>query len=258
MAETTLIGRGLGAAALGNYRYGTRIGTLPGMAVFEIGSYVVFPAFSRIAGDGDRLHAAFLRALRSIWIAAAPIAALVVALGEQAVTVVFGDPWRDAGLFLVAVAGYGLGNALQAVAGEAIKAAGRSALMNWISAIELVLGVGLVVALLPFGLVGVGLAVSVTEITSGIVLLMLAKPIVGYRFGELVRTLTPPLVAACVGLAVVLGLIRVFGSPTELPTATALAALVALTLSLALSYLVTLAALDRSLRSVLRGKLIRR
>ena len=183
-AQITIIGRALGEAALGNYRYGVRLGMLPGIAVFEIGSYVLFPAFSRLAADTDRLHAAFLRALRWIWFAAAPLAALVVALGEQTVIVVLGHPWRDAGLFLVALAGSGLGLALQAVASEAIKAAGRSALLHWTSAIELVLGVGLVIVLLPFGLVGVGLAISVTEITSGIVLLALAKPIVGYRFGQ--------------------------------------------------------------------------
>lgn len=257
-AEATIIGRGLGEAALGNYRYGTRIGTLPGMAVFEIGSYVLFPAFSRISTESGRMHAAFLRALRWIWFAAAPVAALVVALGEEAVIIVFGHPWRDAGLFLVAVAGYGLGNALQAVAGEAIKAAGRSALFHWISGIELVLGLGLVVLLLPFGLVGVGLAISVTEIISGIVLLVLAKPIVGYRFGELLRILTPPALAAAIGLVTVLLLLRVFGSPVDLPTVTALSAIVALAFALALSYLATLTVLDRSLVVTLVGKLTAR
>lgn len=204
------------------------------------------------------MHAAFLRALRWIWFAAAPVAALVVALGEEAVIIVFGHPWRDAGLFLVAVAGYGLGNALQAVAGEAIKAAGRSALFHWISGIELVLGLGLVVLLLPFGLVGVGLAISVTEIISGIVLLVLAKPIVGYRFGELLRILTPPALAAAIGLVTVLLLLRVFGSPVDLPTVTALSAIVALAFALALSYLATLTVLDRSLVVTLVGKLTAR
>ena len=257
-AQITITGRALGEAALGNYRYGVRIGMLPGIAVFEIGSYVLFPAFSRLAADTDRLHAAFLRALRWIWFAAAPVAALTVALGEQAVLVVLGHPWRDAGLFLVALAGSGLGLALQAVANEAIKAAGRSALFHWTSATELVLGVGLVIVLLPWGLVGVGLAISVTEITCGIVLLALAKPIVGYRFGSIVRILAPPAVAASVGLATVLVLSRVFASPVALPTVTALGVLVALALSLVMSYLATLAVLDRSLLSILSAKLTSR
>lgn len=248
-AQITIIGRVLGQAALGNYRYGLRIGTMAGKAVFDIGSYVLLPAFSRFATDTDRLYAAFLRALRWIWFAAAPVAALVVALGEQTVVVVLGDPWRDAGLFLVSLAGFGLGRALQAVANEAIKAVGRSALFHWTSATEIVLGIGLVIALLPLGLVGVGLAISVTEIAIGIVLLVLAKPLVGYRFGTIVRLLYPPFVAASVGLATATALSRVFSSPDSLSTVAALGVLCALALSLLLTYLIIVAALDRALFS---------
>lgn len=248
-AEITIVGRVLGEASLGNYRYGTRLGMLPGNAVFEIGSYVLFPAFSRLATDTYRLQAAFLRALRWIWFAAAPAAALVIGLGEQAVLVVLGQPWRAAGVLLVALSGAGLGLALQAVANEAIKAVGRSALLNWTSAIEILLGIGLVVALLPLGLFGVGLAISATEIVSAVVLLTLARPIIGFRFAAIIGILTPPAIAAAVGLGAVLALIRVFGSPVTLPTTSGLGALTALALSLLVVYLATLAVLDRSFTS---------
>lgn len=257
-AQMTIVGRVLGAAALGNYRYGLRLGKLPGLAVFEIGSYVLLPAFSRFATDAERLHAAFLRALRWIWFAAAPVAALVVALGEQTVVVVLGHPWRDAGLLLMALAGAGVGYALQGVASEAIKAAGRSTLFHWTSAIELLLGIGLVFALLRFGLFGVGLAISVTELTIGIVMLTLTKSIIGYRFRAMVRILVPPAVAASLGVVTVVVLIRVFGSPVALSTLTALGVLVALALSLMLTYLVVMAVLDRKLLLAFAGKLISR
>lgn len=256
--QAVITGRSLGAAALGNYRYGLRIGNLAGNAVFEIGSYVLFPAFSRFAGDTDRLHAAFLRAMRWIWFAAVPVAALVVCLGEQAVVVVLGAPWRDAGVFLVALAGAGLGFALQGVANEAIKAVGRSALLHWTSAIELVFGIGLVVLFLPLGLVGVGLAISATEILSGVVLLALAKPIVGYSVRSIVRLLYPPAIAGCVGAASVVVLMALFGAPTGLPTPMAVGALAGLCLVLILAYLAVIAALDRQLLSMLFGRLARR
>lgn len=256
-AQVVILGRSLGERALGNYRYGSRIGMLAGNAVFEIGSYVLFPAFSRFTTDSVRLHAAFLRALRWIWFAAAPLAAFIVALGEPLVVVVLGAPWRDAGLLLVALSGAGLGLALQAVANEAIKAAGRSELFHWTSAIELVLGIGLVVAALPLGLVGVGLAISATEVASGIVLLILAKPIVGYRFGSLLPLLYPPAVAAGVAAAAVLGVTASFGSPAGLPTMTAVGALSALGLALLLTYLAVVAALDRSLFAAFMARLAR-
>lgn len=256
-AQVVILGRVLGERALGNYRYGSRIGMLAGNAVFEIGSYVLFPAFSRFSGDAGRFRAGFLRALRWIWFAAAPVAAVIVALGEPAVVVVLGEPWRDAGLLLVVLSGAGLGLALQAVANEAIKAAGRSALFHWTSATELVLGIGLVVVLLPFGLIGVGLAISVTEIVSGILLLGLAKPIVGYRIGALISLLYPPTAAGAVGAATVLGLTATFGSPAALPTLAAIGALTALCLILLVVYLAVLAILDRTMFRAFTARLAR-
>ena len=39
------------------------LGALPEIAVIDVGSYVLFPAFSRLAGDRERFCSAFLRAL---------------------------------------------------------------------------------------------------------------------------------------------------------------------------------------------------
>ena len=51
---------------------------------------------------------------------------------------------------------------------------------------------------------------------------------------------------------------RVFGSPVALPTVAALGGLIALALSLVMSYLATLAVLDRSLLSAFIAKLTSR
>ena len=181
----------LGEAALGNYRYGARIGMLPAMAVFEAGSYVVFPAFSRISMDKDRLLAAFLRALRWMWFVTVPLAVLLVALGEQAVIVVLGQPWRDAGLFS--------GGARRICPWYRPTGGGQRGDQSCrpvrLAQLDICDRAGarseLDLVLLPLGLVGVGLAISVTEITIGFVLLALAKPIVGYRLGKLVRMWPP-------------------------------------------------------------------
>lgn len=243
-AQTAILGRSLGPVALGNYQYGSRIGMLPGAAVFEIGSYALFPALSRLAGDPERMRVAFLRALRWMWFAAAPTAALVVALGEDSVVILFGDRWRDAGLLVVALAGYGLGVALQEAPAAAIMARGRSVLFYRTAGLWLVLGIGFVCALLPWGLVGVGIAISAVELIIGFVFLVLAKPIVGYRFSTIARILAPAAVAASLALLAVLALRRVMGPVADLPTAGALGVLFALSVVLILCYLVCLTILD--------------
>ena len=202
-AEAALLGRRFGEASLGQYRYGKRLMMIPVLAVVEVGAYVLFPAFSRLAGQPERLKAGFLRALRWIWFVSMPMTALIIALGEPAVVVLLGARWRDAGLFLVATAGYGLGAAVEAVSNEGIKACGRSRLLNWTSSMHLVLGIGLVLALLPFGLVGVGLAISITELSVGILALGLTRAVIPFPLAALVRILVPSGLASLVAFAAV-------------------------------------------------------
>ncbi|MDT0353504.1 oligosaccharide flippase family protein [Pseudonocardia charpentierae] len=201
--QSTLIGRRLNADGLGQYRYGSRLGQLPGMAVVEIGSYVLLPAFSKMLGDTERLSYAFLRALRIVMVATMPLAGLVLATGESVVVVLLGQQWRPAGGFFVAMAGYGVGVALQAVASEVIKGSGRSAILNRTSALHLVVGVGSVFAMLPYGLSGVGIAISATEVLVGLVVLHLARRVVVFTVAQAVGAVLRPAAAAAVALVVV-------------------------------------------------------
>ena len=59
-------------------------------AITNVGGIALLPAFSRIAGETDRLRAAYLRALQWSMIGAAPLTALMIALGVPAVDVVLG------------------------------------------------------------------------------------------------------------------------------------------------------------------------
>lgn len=201
--ETVVVGRALSGEALGLYRYGRRLSMLPAVAVVDIGSYVLFPAFSRIAGDAERFRAAFLRALSWIWFAAAPLAALLVAIGEPLVVVLLGEQWRGSGIALVFLAGYGLGEAMGAVANESIKGSGRSSLVNWMTAVNLVSGVVLLVVLVPYGLPGVGLAISVSSLLMGVTGLAIAARVVGVGIGAIVRRMSPAVVGAALALAAV-------------------------------------------------------
>ncbi|RTL62000.1 MAG: hypothetical protein EKK42_32955 [Pseudonocardiaceae bacterium] len=212
-AETALIGRRLDANTLGQYRYGMSLAQLPALVIVQIGSYVLFPAFSRLQSDPPRFARAFERALQVTWVGAAPFAGLMIAIGEPAVVVLLGEKWREAGVALMVMSGYGVGIALQAVGSEVIKAVGASKLLNWTTATSLVLGIGSLIALLPLGLVGVGIAMSITEIAVGIVVLILSRRVVKFSIPRLAWMLVPPAIAAAVAMAAVWWLDRnVFGA----------------------------------------------
>jgi O-antigen/teichoic acid export membrane protein len=210
MFEQMIVGRALGTAYLGQYRYAYRIASLPSLAIVTICSHVLFPAFSRISGDSSRFRAAFLRALGWIWFAALPVGALSVVVGQPLVVLLLGEEWRSAGAATAAMAGIGLGVALSSVGCEAIKGAGRSSLLNWMTALSLGLGLPLIVLLLPFGLVGVSIAISVTYLVVGCVSVVLGRSVVGASFRDTVACLFPSTLSALLAFAVVFPLERLF------------------------------------------------
>jgi O-antigen/teichoic acid export membrane protein len=200
LTEQIVVGRALDTTTLGQYRYGYRISRIPVMAMIEIVAYALFPAFSRLAQAG-RIKGAFVRACAAITFAAAPVSFLLLAVGEQMVVIVLGDPWRMAGWFVVATAGLGLGQAFSMVSQEAVKGVSRTSLINQLTVLELVLGIGLLVLVIPFGLVGVGIAVSATALVVGVRFLQVARRELGVPVGELLRAVVPPVVAAGIAAA---------------------------------------------------------
>jgi PST family polysaccharide transporter len=226
LAEAVVVGRFLGTAALGQYRYGLRIARVPVNAMIEVVANALFPAFSRMAGDPDRLRAGYLRALRLVTFGAAPVSGLLLAMGEPTVVVVLGEPWRAAGVAVVAMAGLGIGKAFASVSEEAIKGAGHTRLINRFTAVELVLGLGLLLLVFPLGLVGVGLAISGTAVAVGIQCVLTARRVVGAGGRDTVAAVLPPVLAALIAAAAIGSLDRLVLRADTHPLAVALALLV--------------------------------
>ncbi|WP_445259068.1 oligosaccharide flippase family protein [Nocardioides aurantiacus] len=225
--QAVATGRFLSVTSLGLFRYGERMAFLPVGAIVEIANNSLFPAYSRISSEPDRFRRAYLHALGLVMVVAVAISGLLLAIGEPLVVVVLGRDWQGAGLVLMAMSGLGVGTAM-ATSAEAIKGAGRTSLLNYVTGINVVLGIGLVLLLAPsFGLVGVGLSVSITALVVGLTYLAMARRILGVPRLAVLRSVVPPLVCGLVATGGVAALERqVFASPDR-PLALGLALLVA-------------------------------
>jgi O-antigen/teichoic acid export membrane protein len=203
ITDTVIVGRLLGTAPLGHFRYAQRIAQMPERGIIEVAAFALFPAFARLAGDADRMRQAYLMALRWTMIGAAPLTGLMIALGEPAVVIVLGEQWREAGQVVVAMAGIGIGRALCSVNYEAIKGAGKTSLVNRCTAIEVGIGTLLMVLLIETnGLVGAGVALSFTALLVGATLMVLGRRVVGVSAMAAFRAAAPAVPAAMVAGAV--------------------------------------------------------
>lgn len=197
-APVVALGRFAGAGPLGQFTYASRVATRAPAAITNVGSYVLLPAFARLSAHDDRYRPAFLRALRWMCAIAFPAGLIFVPLGLPAVVVIFGEPWRDAGYGAMALAGYCATASLASIAAEAWKASGRTDLLPRMHGLALALTLVLVVALLPFGLVGVCAALSLASIGVGVYAVRGAAHVVGLPVKRLIAEIWPPAVAALV------------------------------------------------------------
>jgi PST family polysaccharide transporter len=154
----------------------------------------LFPAFCRIVGDRKRFAAAYLRALHWLMVGAAVGTGLMIAMGEPAVVVLFGERWRGAGVALAAMSGVSIGSAVAIVAQDVIKAHGRTRLINWFTLADLFLGVGFLLVLTrAFGLVGASLSVSLIILIDAAILLGLAQQLVTVPLRRVLTVLAMPI-----------------------------------------------------------------
>jgi O-antigen/teichoic acid export membrane protein len=91
--DDIVVGRALGAAALGFYQLAYRISNLPASEFSRLISTVTFPAFSKVQDNLQLLRRSYIKVLRFSALCAFPVAALIFALAAEFTAVVLGEKW---------------------------------------------------------------------------------------------------------------------------------------------------------------------
>jgi O-antigen/teichoic acid export membrane protein len=201
-AVTALLGRFVSIGAVGQLRYAMTIATLPFSMWLVSSSYVVFPAFARIAHEAERFRSAFLRTLRWAGITTLPASALLLPLGPSLAVCLLGQEWRQAGYAVMALVGKPLTAPLSSVLSEGVKGAGRPGVLSRTAAVACVATILLSIALLPFGVIGVAGAFSLASFVTVAFLTRLALPVLGLDLWSILRALRPPFLATCAMVSV--------------------------------------------------------
>jgi PST family polysaccharide transporter len=88
-----VIGRWLGAAPLGLYSRAFQLVTISNETFAQVLGRVLFPAFSKMQDDTERLRNAYLRAVSTVALLGFPIFAGLAVVAPEAVLFVFGSQW---------------------------------------------------------------------------------------------------------------------------------------------------------------------
>ncbi|MEZ5061021.1 MAG: lipopolysaccharide biosynthesis protein [Solirubrobacterales bacterium] len=215
VADTAIVGRGLGTAPLGQYRYAFRIAATPFQLLLAGASYVIFPALSRIATDRERLRGAFLRSLRWMCIFGFPAGLILIPLGPALAVLVFGDVWRPAGEAAIAMCLYTGAGAITSITSEGLKADGRPDMLVRMHAITTGVTAGSMLALLPLGLTAVAAGLSLGGVAGALYALRATRLQLGVPLRSTWREIWPPALAGTVMALVLLPLDRLVLDPTS-------------------------------------------
>lgn len=196
VATTAAVGRGLGAAALGQFRFAFRFVWMLATPVLAANAWTMQATLVRLE-DPERRRSAILTSVRVVAFLAFPLSAAFVPLGEALAVTLLGAEWRGAGPMMAALAGFGAFLSMEAVGSEVLKGSGQPRAIPWIHAFWAVSCVVLIVVLAPHGGAAAGIAWSVSTVATALLALdAVTRAVPGLSRLTVLRAFAAPLLAA--------------------------------------------------------------
>jgi O-antigen/teichoic acid export membrane protein len=215
-ADNLLVGRFLGASALGAYALAYNLVLLPFTQLVDPLRSVLFPAFAAIQADRARVGALWLRSTRVLAAALLPAMLGLVVVASDFVPVVLGPHWETAIAPIHVLAVVGMAQSVIGVNSVVLTAIGRTGLLLRFSILTFVLSlVGFAVGV-RWGVVGVAAGYLAANAVIVPVYLHLTAHALGLGLGRLAAALAGVTQAAALMLVSVLTirlLLAAFGVP---------------------------------------------
>ena len=191
-----IIGRFLGAEALGIYTLAFRLPELLVKQLCLVASTVIFPAYTKMRDDTVELSRYFLVTMSYVTMITVPIALGLAVVSRPLVLSLYTEKWEDAVPVMSAIAIYMLIRSLNFNIGDVYKAQGRPEILTKLSLVK----VPILAALLWWAVVGPGTIVAVAWVQvvvaalMSIVSLILAARLLHTPLKNIVGVLQPALI----------------------------------------------------------------
>ncbi len=204
-ADNLLVGRYLGSEALGYYSMAYRILLLPLTNISSVTERVMFPVYSRIYADLERIRRGYLQTVRGIALITFPLMCGVFALRTPFVLAVFGEEWRPLIVLTAILAPVGLIQSIATSVGSIFMARGRTRLQFMYGLATGVLAVAAFIIGLRWGVYGVAGAYAVFVLAATYPSFAIPFALIDLRFRSFLRALWSIALASavmCLALAV--------------------------------------------------------
>ncbi|NIA03304.1 MAG: oligosaccharide flippase family protein [Nitrospirae bacterium] len=168
-------------------------------------SEVMFPAFSKMQGDMDKMGAAYLKTLKYLSLIAFPAAFGIMSVSWYFIKVVYGDKWLPAVAVLQVLCLYGLNKALLKTTENLYLAAGRPKIMTKINLCQFIIMLILIYPLtVRYGIIGTGIAAVIPSAMMVVLTFHEAGKIIDRSFLAIVKHIAPAAAGSLIMVSLVL------------------------------------------------------
>jgi len=197
-----IVGRRLGAPALGHYSTAHRLALFPVLAVSRLIARILFPALARVQEDDARAAGAFLEVARGVAAITFPLMLGLWAMADLFVSVALGPQWEPVIVLVRILAPVGALQSVTLLADSILLAKARMDLQVRWNAVQGLCVLASALVGLRWGLVGVAVGYAIVILALTYPWLRLTVGLVGLTAGSVVaRVFGRPVVAALVMVA---------------------------------------------------------
>ena len=203
--DQLLIGRFVGAAALGIYSRAYNLMLMPLTQVSSVVGRVMMPALASIQDDKPRVKRAYLSAISITGLITFPMMTGLFVVSSHFVLAILGNSWAEAIPILQLFCWVGMIQSIATTTGWIYLSQGKSGLyftMGIISSAYYALAFAIGIR---WGMWGVALSYFFANLLELFPLWMITGRIIGLTFWEMIKALCPPLVCAALMGAIVWG-----------------------------------------------------
>ncbi len=228
--DDIIVGRFMGTIALGYYQLAYRISNIPATQISYIISTVMFPAYSVIQGNKEKISAAYKSTLQVTAYLSFFVGSLIIALSHDFITLFLGRKWLPIEVALQVLTIWGLMRSIGATAGALWQALGTPEKTTKIQLLQTIIMFVLIVPLtVKLGFVGTALSVVIAAFVANCIALYQISDSAQVKLGTLLMELYYPFISGVI-VCDVYFLIRAYFNPdTSFTQFVFLAAISALT-----------------------------
>jgi O-antigen/teichoic acid export membrane protein len=214
-AQDVIIGRFLGTAAVGVYRTAWRTVDLIAQGVITPFAQVSLPTLGRLQSDLPAFRRAYLRISSVCAAIAFPAIIGFAVLARDAIPIVFGSRWAASADVAQVLGFMVIPFTLNRFAAPALVTLGRSRTLAKLSTTQLVLTIPLTLAATPYGLRAIAAAYVVRAYLTLPLQMRAFKRYSGLGYGQMLRAIAPPMMAAVLMAVALIGIERTVGGRFE-------------------------------------------